>query len=338
MLYPTAALRLGIMLVGAVFTAQPHPALAEPAIAAGGFIQARASVSSSRVLIGDPIQYRVEVEASEPYQFIGAQPPKELRGFLRETAGMPVEQTPAERKSGRETAPPPRRQWTQTFTLRSIRPGEWEIPPFTVQYRSAEGDAPETLETEPLRVRVDDIEPGSAQGVLQPLTGPERLAYDWTLRNVLITVLGLLCVSAAGYLWWRRSRLERSAPPRPLAPARPPHEEALEALERLAQSPLLSQGRYKEFYTRLADVLRLYIFRRYSEPAMDWTTTELLDVLEQRGRPDSPNRSLLREVLDSCDLVKFARWTPPPETGHEGIEKARRFVKATCPEEPPCAG
>ena len=59
------------------------------------------------------------------------------------------------------------------------------------------------------------------------------------------------------------------------------------------------------------------------------TTERFLE--EVSGSPDlgRPHQTLLRDFLSQCDLVKFAHVVPSPESVHETVRKARRFVDET---------
>ena len=158
-----------------------------------------------------------------------------------------------------------------------------------------------------------------------PFTFREFLAYLTTLP-VLLSLAGLLLVAAAVWLWRRYGR--RGAVADEIVDNVPPHERAIRELERLSGEKLWQNGRIKEYYTRLSDIVRDYMARRYGFPALEMTTPELMERL--RGA-DVDKRECDRagEILGLADLVKFAKYMPSVERHNEVYDEAYIFVEET---------
>ncbi len=157
-----------------------------------------------------------------------------------------------------------------------------------------------------------------------PFTFREFLAYLTTLP-VLLSIAGV-SVAVAAVLLWRRYRRARRADY--AADDEPPHERAIRELERLSGEKLWQNGRVKEYYTRLSDIVREYIARRYGIPALETTTPELVDML-RRSDVDRRECDRAGELLGLADLVKFAKYTPPVERHKELYDEAYIFVEET---------
>lgn len=149
----------------------------------------------------------------------------------------------------------------------------------------------------------------------------------------------LLAAAAAAAVWaWRRRGRAAAAPtPTEIPDDRPPEAWISEQLDRLEASGDWEEGRYKQFYGRLTEVLRAYLERRLALSATRMTTTELLRALRKRA--------LCREAFlplaalsERADLVKFSRQTPQPGWGALDLEGARRIVRELSPKEPAAAG
>jgi hypothetical protein len=99
----------------------------------------------------------------------------------------------------------------------------------------------------------------------------------------------------------------------------------------------LLEGPAKPYYSRLTDIFKVYIERRYQRAAMDRTTEELIPIL--RNLPiDGDFRSVLRDLLETADLAKFARFESPSEERLRHRDRLKGFVLATREkptEEPP---
>lgn len=112
----------------------------------------------------------------------------------------------------------------------------------------------------------------------------------------------------------------------------PPHARAEAELEALRASGLLEEGRAKEFYIQLTDILRRYLEGRFAFGATRMTTTELARILRQL-EVDRETAHVLRGLLERADLVKFARLRPDASQGQEEIDQGLAFVRGTAPRE-----
>lgn len=154
---------------------------------------------------------------------------------------------------------------------------------------------------------------------------PARPAlWPWLLAAAL---------AAGAYLLFKK-RLGRKAgePPREPKPAdtRPPEVIANSELSLLESSGLWAEGRHKEFYIRLTDILRRYLERRFGIPATRLTTAEL-NCHIRHAEIDRNVCLSFKEVFDRADLVKFAKRLPAPDWGPTDLEAARRIVEETTP-------
>lgn len=148
---------------------------------------------------------------------------------------------------------------------------------------------------------------------------------------------GLALVAAvAGWIAWKRRarRLALLASGLdPTKPVRPPEEVAREALAALLASPLLAESGPKPFYIELGDIIRRYLEGRFGVPALDRTTAELLPELRQVAALRS-HQAEVRDFFDTCDLVKFARFTPAAAEIDADVARARAIIDGTAPRRP----
>ncbi len=109
-----------------------------------------------------------------------------------------------------------------------------------------------------------------------------------------------------------------------------PHEFALEALESLRNKKLWQNGRVKEYYINLTEIIRIYIVNQFDIDALEMTSSEILDSLKLKDI-DSSLTSKLKQILETSDLVKFAKSEPLPNENDLYINYAFDFVKCTIP-------
>lgn len=117
------------------------------------------------------------------------------------------------------------------------------------------------------------------------------------------------------------------------APEIPPYEEAIQALNAIKESHIWENGNDKEYYSRLTDVLRRYIFRRFTIYAVEMTSSEIISALKANEETREVHE-LIKAVFDIADLVKFAKVRPLPDDNVASLRRAMSFVEQTKPTEP----
>jgi hypothetical protein len=112
-------------------------------------------------------------------------------------------------------------------------------------------------------------------------------------------------------------------------PKLPPHIIANQALNALKEEKLWQKGKTKEYYTQLTDIVRVYIENRFSVPAMESTSYEILTSLGQLSEISNESGKSLGRLLSNADLVKFAKAQPTELENDESIKTAYDFVDKT---------
>ena len=90
-----------------------------------------------------------------------------------------------------------------------------------------------------------------------------------------------------------------------------PEEEALRNLHALFDSSILRQGKFREYFFSLSEIMRIYFEKRFLIFAAESTTAELTGLLKQKGIARELIEQI-RELLEAADLAKFAKWKPEP--------------------------
>jgi len=294
--------------------AEAVPAGQAPDGGAGAPVTVAVTVDRSAVTIGDPITLTLTVRRPQGFEVVSLDPDRALEAL-----------TLLDRREGSpRTLPDGRVEEVRTITLAAYETGSKEIPAITVVYRDT-GGREGRVATERVGIEVASVlaagqtEPADIKA---PATMPERAVWPWVLAGALLAV-------AAGYLWWRRRRRgEAAVAPAPAAPPRPAHEIAYEQLERLLSSDLLAKGAVKEFYIELAEIVRRYLESRYGVDTFERTTGEILEAL-RAARIAVKAGAMTADLLQACDLVKFAKHRPEAEETRRTVEAAYRLVDET---------
>lgn len=149
--------------------------------------------------------------------------------------------------------------------------------------------------------------------------------YLWILWIVLGLILLLLLIGLIIVLVLRKKNKGYFfTPPQVL----PPHVRALQELDKLRAGKIWQQGREKEFYTKITDILRVYMFERYRINAMEMTSGEILVEIRKRSEEDSIYNNLV-QILSVADMVKFAKHKPYMDENDLSLMNAYFFVNQT---------
>jgi hypothetical protein len=171
-----------------------------------------------------------------------------------------------------------------------------------------------------------------ASGPEPPLRGMKALlTAPWWQRVPWLIVLAALA-AALVLVFVVRALLLRTRPgpaaPEALVPDEPAEIVARRRLAALVASRLPEEGRTYEHGTELADILRRYVERRFEIPRPGLTTRELMTQLAARAEVAPDARARLLEILEACDLTKFARRPYDVDRAHAAEREAAALVDA----------
>ncbi len=286
-------------------------------LAAQNSISIDSQVDKSTIRIGDLIKYTVTVTHSED---VTVQTPS-LGANLGTFEIREYTPPKSEKKDGQIIE-------QITYTVSTFDTGAYEIPPLTFRY-TIPGDTTEhVLQTEKLKIYVESLKPSEA-GDIRDIKGPLSLPPNY--RQLIIwgsVALGVALLLGALYYIYRRKKAGKGLLPKKEEPPRPPHEMALDELNALRASSLLAEGRIKEYYIQVSEIIRRYIEGRYFIIALELTTFELIEKM-RAAEVETEIVQMIHDFLDNCDLVKFAKYQPTEKENVEIIERAVEIVERT---------
>ena len=141
-------------------------------------------------------------------------------------------------------------------------------------------------------------------------------------------LLAAIIIGVVIYFIIRYLKRTRKTPPTIVKPKIKPHITALKALEKLRHKKLWEQGRIKEYYSELTDIIRIYMENKWDIYAMEMVSTEIIEELRKM--------ELSEELIDKmqstftvADLVKFAKWNPLPSEHDIAFKNIFSFVHET---------
>ncbi|MCB1049424.1 MAG: hypothetical protein KDC71_02410 [Acidobacteria bacterium] len=144
---------------------------------------------------------------------------------------------------------------------------------------------------------------------------------------ITLGVLGVLAL--LGLIWvMRRPRALKVA--EKTKPQLPPLDEAEQALRDLLASSLLKEGKTKQFYVEINDIIRHFFARTFRIPAEEMTSFELESFFQE-------NHPALVDINNQfqglCDLVKYARYKPGESENSVIVNHAHQILDVFRPKE-----
>jgi hypothetical protein len=97
----------------------------------------------------------------------------------------------------------------------------------------------------------------------------------------------------------------------------------------LSKEDLIAKGLVREYYYRITNILRHYIEDRFGLLAPERTTEEFLTEMAHANQLDATHKILIREFLERCDMVKYAKYGPSRIEIKETYDAAKRFIDET---------
>ena len=149
---------------------------------------------------------------------------------------------------------------------------------------------------------------------------------DWK-EMFWCSVLLVLLLVASIYLWVRLKQNKPIIVRVKVVKHLPPHKKALIKIEQIKQDKLTVSSNQKEYYTKLTDTLRRYIEERFGFNAMEMTTSEIIEHLQKEG--DNQMLLELKELFETADLVKFAKYSAQINENDLNLVNAIHFIDNT---------
>jgi len=251
-------------------------------------------VDSTSVKIGEQIDYILQIKADSTAQVIFPEEPLFAPFELLESS--PIDTLRYQSHF----------LYTKKYALIQFDSGDYYIPQQQVLINGFSKIA------DLIPIRVNTVEVDTTKQKLfdiKPLQEVKR-NYEALITKILWIVVFILAFVGVfyTYLFQKRRKELRS---REL----PPFERAIEALKELEKEQPNEQEEYKDYYSKLTDVVRRYLEEEAKIDALESTSEELLTKLELKKNTgtlnlDQNTLNSLRKVLQNADLVKFAKSLP----------------------------
>ena len=280
-------------------------------------VTVNASIDSLQLLIGEQAHVKVEVSCPAGGELIMPSYPNNMLMEGIEILGEVKTDTQYLNKKSHMVV-------TQAYTVTSFDTAFYFIPPFEVLVDSV------SYASNPLALKVMtfDIDTTNVEAIFPIKDVFER---PMTFIELLPMILAVLMVIAFFFLI--PLLLGRYHDNKPIlrrvtiAPKLPPHQVALQEMERIKSEKSWQKEDAKQYYTELTDALRQYMEERFGFNAMEMISDEIIAQLNMQ--PDKEWIGELRELFTMSDLVKFAKFKPLINENDMNLINAIDFINKT---------
>lgn len=285
------------------------------------FSQVTKEVDTTKIRIGEQINYKIEVEADSTALVVF--PEGQTFMPLEAVEALDIDTTKKDSKF----------KLSRIYKLTQFDSGSYVIP----RQKIIIGEKP--FFTDSLRVDVGTVQVDTTKQKLydiKPIIEVEKSSSNWWIWLLVI----LATLALIGFLLWWFVWREKPLTEEEEIALLPPYDRAKLALKKLDNSQYLMRSEVKEYYSELTMIIRKYLDEKVYERSLESTTDELmnrLQLLKEGNQFPFSKETLnnLETILKRADLVKFAKSAPDTaliEMDRATIEKEIESVKAILPE------
>jgi len=269
-------------------------------VAAQNKTAVRASVDKKKIFIGEQIKLQLEADIpqNEPIRFFSVDTLSHFE--VLDKAAIDTSDT----DNGTFLK--------QAIVITSFDSGRWVIPRLTL----GENTVTDSIVID---VAFSPMDTAQAYHDIKDIieVKPPEEKKKWWLWYVIGG--GLLLITLLLIYFLRKKK----PVPIAVAPVVNPYDEAIKQLDRL----LKEKPDQKQYYSRLVDIFRIYVYRKKDIHSLQKTTDDL--VVQLRGLPAAKERfEKLAQVLRLSDFVKFAKYGPSPEDDRNAFEEIKNSIIA----------
>ncbi|WP_321480279.1 BatD family protein [uncultured Bacteroides sp.] len=213
---------------------------------------------------------------------------------------------------------------TRKYTVTSFDSALYYLPPLEVKVDN------KTYKSKPLALKVysmqaDTLHPDHFFGQKAIMKAPFAWEDWWGL--IICSLLALPLLALLIYLIIRIRDNKPIIRRVKVEPKIPPHQQAMNEIERIKGEKIWQKGLAKEYYTELTDAIRSYIKGRFDFNALEMTSTEIIDQLLEIDKTE--DISDLKILFQTADLVKFAKHNPDINENDANLINAIDFINET---------
>ena len=278
-------------------------------------------VDSTELLIGDQLTARMRLESQEDVLVRLPNPTVYWSNEALEVIRISEQLE--------ESSPDGLNSFEKKVTFTFWDTGHYQLPDLPILYQKDGQIDSLWLEVPMIRVKFPPGIRGDSSYVApikdimdEPQNFIEKLLEWFFFYLPIIAVVFLILFAAVlgflAYLLYKKAQARKTY--------KTPEERARIALKKLLAKGYLERQEWAEFHTDISWIIRSYLRLRFRVRALEATTNQLLDRLNYEQLEQSLLLEL-REVLETADLVKYAKASPLPAANDFSLKFIHKMLE-----------
>ena len=95
----------------------------------------------------------------------------------------------------------------------------------------------------------------------------------------------------------------------------------------MLDAKLIEDKRFADYHGGISSIVRAYLHNRFGLKTLESTTPEVLRIVNSEHLPDHLQKEM-KEVLETADLVKFAKASPLDSANQFAIDFIKKMIVA----------
>lgn len=287
-------------------------ALAHSTLCAQVIVEAHTDTAS--ILIGEQIQMRAKctVNAGQKVKFPSYSPQQQIVQGIEVVSNGSIDTLVL--NNGK------RLELTRRYTITSFDSAMYQIPPFKVEVDGKTFASRNSVGLKVSTVAVDLQHPEKFNGPHAVVEQP----FEWSWTMWLCALLCVAMLAAVVALAVRLTDPKLITRRVIINPPTPAHITAINNIEQIKRKPA---DDVKLYYMELTEALRSYIEKRFGFNAKEMTTNEIVRHLYETNNEEAMTE--LKSVLETADLVKFAKHKTTLTEQDQSLMSAMSYVQTT---------
>ena len=216
---------------------------------------------------------------------------------------------------------------TQNLTLTSFDTGYVYVPEIAITYsKSLQDSIRYTLRTDEKELYVTTVAVDTTEAC-RPIKGVMRQGF--TAKEVFPWVALAIIIAGVVYLiiyLKKHKKTKEIVVEEKKKPTIPAIITARAKLAEMKDNEVWNTPKTKDYYTDLTDIAREYLEGQFEIDAIEMTTDEIMDAVNQLNLSNL-TKSKLQDTLTTADLVKFAKANPSAEQNKQSFSDINNFVE-----------
>ena len=216
---------------------------------------------------------------------------------------------------------------TQNLTLTSFDTGYVYVPEIAITYsKSLQDSIRYTLRTDEKELYVTTVAVDTTEA-FRPIKGVMRQGF--TAKEVFPWVALAIIIAGVIYLiiyLKKHKQTKEVVVEEKKKPTIPAIITARAKLAEMKDNEVWNTPKTKDYYTDLTDIAREYLEGQFEIDAIEMTTDEIMDAVNQLNLSNL-TKSKLQDTLTTADLVKFAKANPSAEQNKQSFSDINNFVE-----------